>query len=439
MTGADALYEAAFRQYGVIRVQDYDELLETAQTFANLRKPKKRGIGVVSHSGGISSLTADMLGHAGLTLPTLTDRARDGINAILKDFGWAANPADVTGFARREEFVQIMDYLADEPEVGTIVVASAGAGNQIDHVVALRDQRPDTNVAFMWTTSRIDEKTLPKLKASNIPIFYSPAALARALKSLADYHDWRERRGATETLPQLTDEQRDAIARVQGLGRSELSESESKQLLAAWGIASAREIPAQSAGGAVEAAGSIGFPVVLKVDSPDILHKTEAGGVRVGLADANEVRSAYEAIIANAHAYAPQAKVNGVVVQEMVTGGVEMIVGVNYDAQLGPMLLFGTGGVTVEVYEDVALRHCPIGKAEALRMVNEVKGAKLLRGFRGSPPADIDALADTLVRVSQLAAQLEGTLTELDVNPLMVLPAGRGVRAVDALAVGDWG
>ena len=438
MTGEDALYEAAFRQYGVIRVQDYDELLETAHTFSELRKPKKRGIGVVSHSGGISSLTADMLGHAGLELPALTDRARDGINAILKDFGWAANPADVTGFARREEFVQIMDYLADEPDVGTVVVASAGAGNQIDHVVALRDKRPDTNVAFMWTTSRTDEKTLPKLKASNIPIFYSPAALATAMKSLADYHDWRERRGGTISLPQLTDDQRGAVARVKALGRAELSESESKQLLAAWGIASAREIPAQSAGGAVEAAESIGFPVVLKVDSPDILHKTEAGGVRVGLSDANAVRSAYEEIVASARAYAPQAQVHGVVVQEMVTGGVEMIVGVKYDAQLGPMLLFGTGGVTVEVYEDVALRHCPIDRAEALRMVNEVKGAKLLRGFRGNPPADIEALADTLVSVSQLAAQLEGTLTELDVNPLVVLPAGRGVRALDALVVGNW-
>jgi len=440
LTGADALYQAAFRQYGVIRVQDYDELLETAQLFAHSRKPKKRGVAVVSHSGGISSLTADMLGDAGLELPPLTERARNGINDILKDFGWAANPADVTGFARRDEFVQIMDYLIEEPEVGTLVVASAGAGNQVDHVIALRD-RTDKNVAFMWTTSRSDNKTLPKLKAANIPIFYSPAALARALKSFADYHAWREKRSAlaSEMPAVMTAAQRDAVARARSLGRSALSEAESKQLIGEWGVRAAREIPAQSAGGAVEAADQLGYPVVLKADSPDILHKTEAGVVRVGLGDAGAVRDAYDEILRSASLNAPQAKVNGVVVQEMVSGGVEVIVGVKYDAQLGPMLLFGTGGVMVEVYDDVALRHCPITKTEALAMIDEVKGAKLLRGFRGRPPADIDALAETLVRVSRLGAQLEGTLVELDVNPLMVLPAGQGVRALDALVIGNWG
>src|SRR6185436_8837955 len=162
LTGPDALYDAMFRQYGIIRVQDYDELLETSQLLAHSRKPPKPGIAVVSHSGGISSLTADMLGQAGLSLPPLTDRARDGINGILKDFGWAANPADVTGFARGEHFPRIMDYMIEEPEVGTLVVASAGAGDQVEQVIALRD-RTDKNVAFFFTSGRTD-KALPKLK-----------------------------------------------------------------------------------------------------------------------------------------------------------------------------------------------------------------------------------------------------------------------------------
>ena len=436
LTGADVLYEAVFRQYGVIRVQDYDELLEVSQLLANNRKPEKAGIAVVSHSGGISSLTADMLGQAGLNLPALSDRARDGINAILKDFGSAANPADVTGFARRDEFAQIMDYLIEEPEVGTLVIASAGAGNQVEQVIALRD-RSRKNVAFFWTASRSDKTSLDKLKAASVPIFYSPEKLASGLKSLIDYHAWREHRLSADvaSAPALTAEQQALLERLRAAGRSTLSEKESKQLIAGWGIPGTREIAAGSADAAVDAARKLGFPVALKIDSPDILHKTEAGVVRLGLRDADEVRSAFDQIIANATIFAPRASVAGALVQEMVTSGVEVIVGIQYDAQLGPMLLFGSGGVMVEVYDDVALRHCPITRADALNMVAEVKGAQLLRGFRGRPPADIDALADTLVRVSHLAVHLEGWLAELDVNPLMVLPAGQGVKAVDALVV----
>jgi acetyltransferase len=173
--------------------------------------------------------------------------------------------------------------------------------------------------------------------------------------------------------------------------------------------------------------------VVLKVDSPDLLHKTEAGVVRLNLGDAAQVRTAYAEILARAKAYAPQARVIGVSVQEMVGEGVEVIIGVSCDPQLGPVLLFGSGGVMVEVYNDVALRRCPVTRCEAQAMIAEVKGARLLRGFRGRPAADLAALADTLVRVSYLATHIEEHLAELDINPIMVLPAGQGVKAVDAL------
>ena len=433
LTGADELYDAVFKQYGVIRVTDYDELLEVSHLLANSKKPTKRGVAVVSHSGGISSLTADMLGLEGLALPALSDRARDGINDILKNFGWAANPADITGFARKDELVQIMDYMIEEPEVGTLVVASAGAGSQPEHVIQLRD-RTDKNVAYFHTASRND-KVLDKFKAANIPIFYTPDKLARGLKLLLDYHAWRdarEARGRAET-PKIGAEQQAALDKVRGRGA--LSESESKQLVNAWRVPVTREIPAQSAGGAVEAARKLGYPVAMKIDSPDILHKTEAGGVALSLADDDAVRAAYEKIVASAKRYAPNAAITGVSVQEMVSGGVETIVGVKYDAQLGPMLVFGSGGVMVEVFGDVATRHCPIGRTEALEMIEEVKGAKLLKGFRGKPAADIEALADVLVQVSRMAVQLEGELEELDINPLIVLPKGEGVKALDALAV----
>jgi acetyltransferase len=462
LTGADARYDAIFAQYGVIRVQDYDELLEVAHLLAHTPKPLVPGIAVVSHSGGISSLTADMCGQAGLDLPPLGEAARAGINAILKGFGWAANPADVTGFANSDSFPQIMQHMIEDPRMGTLVVASAGADAQATQVIGQRD-RTDKGVVFLWTGSRDAKPGLARLKDARIPIFYTPDKLARGLKSRLAYRNWREHRLADgfATSPPRTPPQEAAIARALAVGRPTLSESESKELLAAWGVASAREQRVNSAEDAARAAAELGFPVALKVDSPDILHKTEAGVVRLNLGDKAQVLAAYAEILANAEAYlkalpiTPQtdlqlrhhphpplphyegegveARINGVSVQEMVGDGVEVIVGVSYDPQLGPVLLFGTGGVMVEVYGDVALRHCPITRAEGLAMIAEVKGARLLQGFRGRPAADLEALADALVRVSYLAMHMEGHLAELDINPLMVLPRGRGVKAVDAL------
>lgn len=436
LTGTDARYDAIFAQYGVIRVQDYDELLEVAHLLAHTPKPAVPGIAVVSHSGGISSLTADMCGQAGLDLPLLGEAARDGINGILKGFGWAANPADVTGFANSESFPQIMEHMISDPRMGTLVVASSGGDTQAQQVISQRD-RTDKGVAFLWTGSRDATAGLAKLKTARLPIFYTPDTLARGLRSRLAYHTWRERRlvDGFATAPPRTSPQDEAIARALGLGYSTLSESESKQLLAAWGVVSAREHLAASGAAAVEAAEKLGFPVALKVDSPDILHKTEAGVVRLNLGNAAAVRAAYAEILANAQARAPQARINGVSVQEMVGDGVEVIVGVSADPQLGPVLLFGSGGVMVEIYNDVALRGCPITRSEARAVIAEVKGARLLQGFRGRPAADLEALENTLVRVSYLAMHMEGQLAELDINPLMVLPSPRGVKALDALVV----
>jgi acetyltransferase len=436
LTGSDAVYDEIFAQYGVTRVQDYDELLEVSHLLAHLPKPSQPGVAVVSHSGGISSLTADMCGQAGLDLPLLSDRARDGINGVLKGFGWAANPSDVTGFANSESFPEIMDYLISEPTVGNLVVASAGADPQAEQVIAQRDAS-DKGVAFLWTGTRGSTSGLPKLKAARIPVFYVPDKLAMGLRSLLDYHAWLDRRRAEGfgDAPAISTGQTQELQRLQGLGRKSLTEFEGKQLIAEWGIPVTREEIASTAEEAVDAAQRIGFPVAMKVNSPDILHKTEAGGIRLGLSNADEVGAAFAEITSNARRYDPQAAIDGVLVQEMVSNGVEVIAGINYDPQLGPVVLFGTGGVMVEVYNDVAVRHCPITPAEAVEMIDQVKGARLLRGFRGAPEADVPALADTLVQVSHMAVHLEGQLSELDINPLMVLPKGQGVKVADALAV----
>ena len=435
LTGVDARYDAVFEQYGVTRVQDYDDLLQVSNLLARCPRPPRRGVAVVSHSGGISSLTADMFGQAGLDLPPLSERAQDGINGILKGFGWAANPSDVTGFANSDDFPAIMSYMAEDENVGTLVVASAGADAQATQVIAQRDGS-DKPVAFLWTGTRGAQSGLPMLRQAGIPVFYVPDKLAAGVRYLNDYHDWRERylsRGVAG-VPEPTAGQ-EALAKALN-GERALSEYDSKALLRAFGVPTTRGQRVGDTDEAVAAAEHIGYPVVVKVNSADILHKTEADAIRLGLADADAVRKAFEEVTAGAKAYDANARIDGALVQEMVSGGVETIVGVSYDEQLGPFLLFGTGGVMVEVYNDVALRLCPITRQDALEMIDQVKGGRLLRGFRGAPAADVDALADTLVRVSQMATQLEGSLGELDINPLMALPAGQGVKAADALVVG---
>ncbi|MQG34268.1 MAG: CoA-binding protein, partial [SAR202 cluster bacterium] len=250
---------------------------------------------------------------------------------------------------------------------------------------------------------------------------------------LLDYHAWQGHRGKAgfPAVGAINGEQQAAADRLAATGGVAHSEHQSKGLLAEWGIPITRESLVQTADNAAAAAKEIGFPVALKADVTGMPHKTEAGLVKLGLSSEAEVRSAFDEITSNSSGM----ETNGISVQEMVQDAVEVIVGLSYDSQLGATLLFGSGGVMVEVYNDVALRLCPIDEIDAREMIAQVKGARLLEGFRGRPAADVDALVDTLIKVSQMGAQLEGSLAELDINPLMVLPAGQGVKAADAVAI----
>ena len=434
LTGEDAVYDAAFEQYGVTRVHDWDKLLEVAQLLGGASKPSKRGIALVSHSGGVCSLTADNLGAAGLDLPPLSDSARDGINEILAGFGWAANPADITGHASRETVLPIMEYMITEPEVGSLVVASSASDDQARHVIDARDRHNDKLVAFLYTGNELGASTgLERLKDAGAPVFHSPENLAFALSRFHAYHEWRESRAEAGfgVASEITKDQLNA-ADTLGAGVT-MSEYDAKRLLREWDIPTAEERLAHTEDEAAESALAIGYPVALKVNSPDILHKTEAGALRLGIGDESELRAAYREIMDNAAAYVPDALLDGALVSEMISGGTEVIVGVNYDAQLGPVLLYGMGGVLVEVMRDVALRVCPVSRLDAEEMVAQVRGSQMLRGFRGGPKADVAALVDTLVRVSEFAVHLEGKIAELDINPLAVMPEGEGVKALDAL------
>ena len=436
LTGSDAVHDAVFNQYGVIRVEDYDALLGVSQLLAFSPAPPAEGVAIVSHSGGISSLAADKCGQIGLTLPPLSEETRTGLNSILKGFGWAANPADVTGYANSDSFPAILDLMVNEPEIGTLVVASSFGDSQARQVVELRDST-DKAVVFLWTGSQSAVDGLPTLKESNIPVFYQSEELAVGVKSLLDYHRRRKLRDAdvVSVSRALSREQADNLREVSSLERRTLTEHEAKRLLSVWGVPITREVQANNREDASAAAREIGYPVVLKIESADILHKSEGGLVRVGISDEDELWTAYDTVISDVRNQFPAADVKGVLVQEMVEGGTEVIVGVSRDPQFGTVLLLGMGGIFVEVYRDVALRICPITRRDALEMIEEVKGARLLRGYRGRPRCDVDSLVEVLLRVSSLATSLQDELLELDINPLMVLPQGQGAKALDALAI----
>ena len=443
LTGEDENYEAAFSQYGVIRVQDYDDLLQISNLFAQTGRLNSEGISVVSHSGGISSLTADMLGQAGLDLPELDAKSRDGINEVLQGRGWASNPSDVTGFANSESFPSIMDNMIAGDNMGCLVVASAGGEEQINQVIEARSrylsapERQRKQLVYLWTGSRVEESTLQKLQEAKIPLFYTPDKLGYALKHLVDYHKRADymAQNASDSTFELSAIQKESIKHVKSLSKSQLSEDESKKLIENWGVITPQRFLTQSSDEAVEAANELGFPVVLKVDSSEILHKTEAGVVRVNVKDDVEVRSVFNEIMESAKKVSNAKDINGVLVEEMVTGGIEVMAGLTVDEQLGPVILFGSGGTSVEVYKDVTRRICPISKQDAFEMIDEVNASVLLKGFRGASPKDIEALAHLLVNLSQLGASLSEEVKELDLNPVMVLDKGQGVKAADALVI----
>ena len=270
------------------------------------------------------------------------------------------------------------------------------------------------------------------LDAAKIPHYKSPVRCGRALSALSYYGDALRRADAagTDTTAVITS---DAARKALAGKTDDVTEFEAKQVLAHYGIGVTREELATSGEQAVAIAKRIGYPVVLKVQSPDISHKTEAKAVRLGVKSDADVAAAYDEILRNAKAYKGDARIDGVLVQEMVSGGIEAILGVTNDPLFGPAVMFGLGGIFAEVLKDVSFRIAPVSKAAALEMIAEIKGYAVLTGARGAAHADVDALADAIVRLSALALDLKDVVAELDINPLFVFPQGQGVKAGDAL------
>jgi acyl-CoA synthetase (NDP forming) len=437
--GSLALYRAAFRQTGIIQVEDIEDIVVYAHAFLSDKPPRGNRVAIITISGGAGILMTDEAIARGLAVQPLSPATVEQLRPLVPGFAALGNPIDLTAaiFDDTDLCRKALELIIDDPLVDAVAMANAGLQGEIATKVAREivnvARRSDKPIFLGWSARReVAGAAYAMLDEAKVPHYRSPMRAMRALAAITQHAAACRRfeQRANETSSVLTS----ANARAQlAAATADLAEYRAKRLLAEYGIPVTAEELATSASSAASIAARIGFPIALKVQSADIPHKTEAGGVKLGLKSADEVEAAFAAIMRNVRAYKPEAAIDGILVQEMVEGGVEVILGVNNDPLFGPALMFGLGGIFTEVLQDVAFRLAPIERSVALEMIREVKGHALLVGARGRPVCDTEALADALCRLSALAIDLKDGLAELDINPLFVFAEGKGVKAGDAL------
>ncbi len=442
LTGADAVHDAVFRQRGVIRVDDLDELIEISGMFCHTELiDGPGGIVVYALSGGTASHTADLCGVMGLPVPKLEQRTIDALGEILPWFLRHDNPVDTGGtFAARPEGRRILELMIDDRNTDILFAPITGVFPGMsdalsrDLIELHREGRKPIVVAWL---SPLHDDAYYALCEAGVPLFHSFSAAIRGMKALGDFSAFvRDYESPFAADPEPVGPAA-APARALLVPGRPVNEADSKAILRAYGIPTVDERIVGSADAAVAAAEAIGLPVVMKILSADIGHKSDLGLVAVGVGSTDAVRATYDRIARDAARLAPDAVIDGVLVQPMVTGAVaEVILGLSHQAPFGPTITYGFGGVLTEVYQDVAFAVPPFDEADARAMVESTRSAAILHGVRGRPAGDIDALVATIMRLQRLAVEIGDEIEELDVNPILVLPAGQGVVAVDALVVG---
>ena len=434
----DAAYQALFRQTGIVQVDTLDELFDSALLLTSRKTLAGPNIAIITNAGGPGALAADALERHGLHLAVSAPETIAALRPHLPAAAALTAPIDMLGGAFPEHYGLAVKAVLGDPSTDGIMVihvpqAVVDAREVSREIIRARETvSSDKPVVACFLGGEAVAEAARLTLAADIPTFTFPNAAAAALGTL---YQWQHRppldNSAPEPVP-AADRRRVATIMRQALAekRSTLGTVEAEALLHAYGIPTPRSALAKTAAEAVAQAKIFGYPVVLKLQSPDILHKSDVGGVLVGLADDEAVQRGFAEIMANARTARPGARLDGVLVQEMVHGGQEVIIGGTQDPRFGPLVMFGVGGVLVELLEQVTFRLAPVSDAEASRMIDDTAAAKLLTGLRGAPPADRHALQQAIVRVAQLLADFP-QLRELDLNPLLVLPEGEGVCAVD--------
>ena len=440
LAGSDAVHDAVFRQFGMIRVDDLDELLEISALFTHTAKPKGDRVCIYAISGGSGALMADLVGAAGLALPELAAETQRKLREWIPTYLTVKNPVDngavvlTQGHGRK-----IFDVLLDDPSSDVIVVPITGVFPPLSDILAkdcvdahATGKKP---VVVVWGSPKIDENAFRILVDGRVPMFRSFRNCVKGLRALLEHRRFVAEYTSPFTAKPVVSLAGDPEIASLLAGSGPLSEADSKRVLARYGLPVTKERVCESADEAVAAAKEIGFPVALKVAAAAIPHKSDAGLVKLALASESAVREAFRAIGEGARRAFPGAAIDGVLVQEMASGGRETLLGLTRDPIFGPVVVFGLGGVLVEALGDVSMRTLPLSRRDAEAMVAEIRGAKTLDALRGRKPADRAAIVDAILRLAALGRDFGDRIAELDVNPLIVFEEGRGARAADALIV----
>ncbi|MFP3854288.1 MAG: acetate--CoA ligase alpha subunit [Anaerolineales bacterium] len=435
LAGSEQAYQAAFNQAGVLRADSLQAMFDYARGFGYLPPLRGNKVAIITNAGGPGILATDALERSGLKLAEISGDLREELMSGLPEAASAANPIDVLGDAKADRYRFALDKVMSAPGVDAVIViltpqAMTEIRETAEAVLEVAKNSEIPIIPCFMGESRIKQGT-ELLEAERIPNFTFPEQAAKVLQALLTHERQRQ-----EPLPEFESFEVDAEAvaeifqRVRSEGRVTIGDSEARDILTAYDI----EIPAselaESADEAVDIASEIGYPVVLKVASPDILHKTDVGGVKVNLENATDVRDAFDLITYRAHRYLPEARIWGCLVQKMVPEGLEILIGMNRDPQFGPLVTFGLGGIYVETLKDVSFRVAPFSRKEAEEMLTEIRTSALLDGVRGEPPVDKESLLDTLLRIGQLVQDFP-EITELDINPFIVYERGQGGIAID--------
>ncbi|MBX9811597.1 MAG: acetate--CoA ligase family protein [Burkholderiales bacterium] len=437
--GAMALYQATFRQKGIIQVEDIQDVVDYGRAFRSGRLPRGNRLAIITISGGAGILMTDECIARGMRLAQLAPATLEKLREFVPSFGSLLNPVDVTAaiFNDTSLINRTLQTIIDDAGVDCVAMINASLQGELavkiaTEIVAVA-RKTDKPIFISWSARDVvATEAYAMLEQARIPHYKSPVRCGRALAAVSWYAEARRRHASQREERPPVIEKNDIKQELTGKS-ADLSEHAAKRILAEYGIGVTREELAASRDEALAIARRIGYPLAIKVQSPDISHKTEARAVRLGVASDGELASAYDEVLANARAYKKEARIEGVLVQEMVKGGIEAILGVTNDPLFGPAVMFGLGGIFAEVLKDVAFRLAPVTPSVAREMIAEIKGYPVLAGARGRVPADLDALADAIVKLSALAVDLKDHVAELDVNPLFVFERGKGVKAADAL------
>lgn len=435
LAGEDAVFDGAIRSRGIIRARNEEHMLDLVEAFAYCALPAGNGIGIVTQSGGAGVLMADRAEELGIRVPELAPATQERLKAVLPGFGSAGNPVDVTGqFVAEPTLLRdAVEIVLDDPNVHVGIVWLQLMDGYVDTLLRLfEDIRARVTKPFVVCWVAASDAALQGLRERGIAVLRGAEPAVDACAALIRYGEARRACAADAPARATLD-----VAPLALDARGPVATMAGQTLLTRYGVTTVPTALATTADEAVTAAARLGYPVVLKIESPDILHKTEARGVRLGLSDADAVRNGFAAIVAAAREYNHAAHIAGVVVQAMAGGTVECVVGLQHDPVFGPVVMAGLGGIHVEVLRDVAFRPAPVSEAEAARMLDELRSRALLDGVRGKPAADRHALAALISAVSRLGAAAGAQLREVDLNPVLAGP--QGAVAVDWLIVANSG